>query len=101
MLFTKSLEVTKLHCVTHRQVDFCVVNYEYFDNHLEFLKKICHTLGSPEVMECQKISSCGYAQVKKANVKNWKLKPAIFHCVKGHFLGKLKTLKNSCFKSCK
>ena len=24
MLFTKSLEVTKLHCVRHRQVDFCV-----------------------------------------------------------------------------
>ena len=37
MLFTKSIKVTKLHCIRHRQVDFCVVNY--FDNHSEFLKK--------------------------------------------------------------
>ena len=38
MLFMKSLEVTKLRCVRHRQIDFCVVNYmyEYFDNHSEF-----------------------------------------------------------------
>ena len=34
--FTKSIEVTKLHCVRHRQVDFCGINYEYFNNHSEF-----------------------------------------------------------------
>ena len=39
MLFTKSLKVIKLRCIRHRQVDFCVVNYEYFDNHSEVLKK--------------------------------------------------------------
>ena len=39
MLFTKSIEVKKLHCVRHREVDFCVVNYEYFDNHSELKKK--------------------------------------------------------------
>ena len=36
MLCTKSLAVTKLHCVRHRQVDFLCskINYEYnyFDN---------------------------------------------------------------------
>ena len=35
MLFTKSLEVTKLP----GKYTFCVVNYEYFDNHSEFSKK--------------------------------------------------------------
>ena len=44
----KSLEVTKLRCVRHRQVDFCVVNYMY-DNHSEF-KRIHQSLGSPAVM---------------------------------------------------
>ena len=39
VLFTKSLKVTKLHCVRHRQVDFCAVNYEYFNNHSEVLMK--------------------------------------------------------------
>ena len=29
----------KLHCLRHRQVYFCVVNYEYFDNRSEFKKK--------------------------------------------------------------
>ena len=46
--FMKSLEVTKLRCVRHRQVDFCVVNYMY-DNHSEF-KRIHQSLGSPAVM---------------------------------------------------
>ena len=36
--FTKSLVIMKLHYVRHRQVDFCVVNSEYFDNHSEFKK---------------------------------------------------------------
>ena len=50
MFFMKSLAVTKLHCVRHRQVDFCVVSYEYFDNHSEFLERIRQSLGSPAVM---------------------------------------------------
>ena len=39
--FYEITQVTKLHCVRHRQVYFCVVNYmyEYFDNHSEFKKK--------------------------------------------------------------
>ena len=40
MLFTKSMEVTKLHCIRHRQVYIlCSKVYEYFDNHSEFSKK--------------------------------------------------------------
>ena len=46
----KLIEVTKLQCVRHRQVEFCVLNYEYFNNHSEFLKWIRQCLGSPAVM---------------------------------------------------
>ena len=33
---TRDYEVTL--CKRHRQVDFCVAKYEYFDNHSEFKK---------------------------------------------------------------
>ena len=49
MRFTKSVEVTKLHCLRHRQVDFCVVNsavFEYLDNSSEF-KSIAPTVQVP------------------------------------------------------
>ena len=49
MLFMKSLEVIKLHCVRHRQVDFMCSSRNILTT-IQNQKRVHQSLGSPAMM---------------------------------------------------